>query len=145
MNVVFAFAIATAIYFVGLPIPVNPAIIGYVEPNSAEAKLGIQEGDRIVAVNGKPVKTWQDVNAEHDCGTHQRDAGNSSSITAKSRRISSRPRRTTGLASSSSISTRATIRKYWKSIREVRRKRPGSKRVTASFPLRAYPLPAAIN
>jgi regulator of sigma E protease len=61
MNVVFAFAIATVIYFVGLPIPVNPAVIGYVEPNSAEARLGIQEGDRITAVNGKPVKTWQDV------------------------------------------------------------------------------------
>ncbi|MFZ1072157.1 MAG: RIP metalloprotease RseP [Verrucomicrobiia bacterium] len=61
MNVVFAFAIATAIYFIGLPIPVNPAIIGYVEPNSAEARLGIQEGDRIAAVNGTPVKTWQDV------------------------------------------------------------------------------------
>ena len=61
MNVVFAFAIATAIYFIGLPIPVNPAIIGYAEPNSAEAKLGIQEGDRIVAVNGTPVETWQDV------------------------------------------------------------------------------------
>ena len=41
--------------------PVNPPIIGYVDPDSAEAKLGIQEGDRIVAVDGKPVKTWQDV------------------------------------------------------------------------------------
>jgi regulator of sigma E protease len=61
MNVVFAFAIATVIYFVGLPIPVNPAIIGYVEPGSAEAKLGIQEGDRIVSVNGKMVKSWQEV------------------------------------------------------------------------------------
>ena len=61
MNVVFAFALATVIYFVGLPIPVNPAIIGYVEPGSAEAKLGIQEGDRIVSVNGKMVKSWQDV------------------------------------------------------------------------------------
>ena len=61
MNVVFAFAIATVIYFVGLPIAVNPAVIGYVEPNSTEAKLGIQEGDRITAVNGKPVKTWQEV------------------------------------------------------------------------------------
>jgi regulator of sigma E protease len=59
--VVFAFAIATVIYFVGLPIPVNPAIIGYVEPGSAEAKLGIQEGDRIVSVNGETVKSWQDV------------------------------------------------------------------------------------
>jgi len=61
MNVVFAFVIATAIYFIGLPIPVNPAIVGYVDPKSVEAKLGIQEGDRIVEVNGKPVKTWQDV------------------------------------------------------------------------------------
>jgi regulator of sigma E protease len=61
MNVVFAFAIATVIYFVGLPVPVNPAIIGYVEQGSAEAKLGIQEGDRIVSVNGELVKSWQDV------------------------------------------------------------------------------------
>jgi regulator of sigma E protease len=61
MNVVFAFAIATLIYFVGLPVAVNPAIVGYVEPGSAEAKLGIQEGDRIASVNGEPVKSWQDV------------------------------------------------------------------------------------
>ena len=61
MNVVFAFVIATVIYFVGLPILVNPSIVGYVDPNSAEGKLGIREGDRIVAVNGKPVKSWQDV------------------------------------------------------------------------------------
>jgi regulator of sigma E protease len=61
MNVVFAFAIATVIYFVGLPVAVNPAVIGYVEPRSAEAKLGIYEGDRIVSVNGDKVKSWQDV------------------------------------------------------------------------------------
>jgi regulator of sigma E protease len=61
MNVVFAFVIATVIYFTGLPILVNPSIVGYVEPNSPEAKLGIQEGDKIVAVNGKTVKSWQDV------------------------------------------------------------------------------------
>jgi regulator of sigma E protease len=61
MNVVFAFAIAGLIYFVGLPVPVNPSIIGYVEPGSPEAKLGIQEGDTIVAVNGKPVSSWEDV------------------------------------------------------------------------------------
>ncbi len=61
MNVVFAFAIAMVIYFVGLPVPVNPPIIGYVEPGSAEAKLGIQEGDVIKAVNGKKINSWQDV------------------------------------------------------------------------------------
>ncbi len=62
MNVVFAFAIATVIYFVGLPVLVNPAIIGYVEPGSEEANLGIREGDRIVRVNGQRIKSWQDVN-----------------------------------------------------------------------------------
>ena len=61
MNVVFAFGLATVIYFVGLPVPVNPPIIGYVEPGSAEAKLGIREGDVIMAVNGKPVDSWQDI------------------------------------------------------------------------------------
>ena len=61
MNVVFAFALATVIYFVGLPVPVNPPIIGYVEPGSAEARLGIREGDVITVVNGKPVDSWQDI------------------------------------------------------------------------------------
>ncbi len=61
MNVVFGFVIAGLIYFVGLPIPVNPSVIGQVEPGSPEAKLGIRVGDRIVAVNGKLVRSWQDV------------------------------------------------------------------------------------
>jgi regulator of sigma E protease len=61
MNVFFAFGIAVLIYYVGLPVPVNPSIIGYVDPKSAEGKLGIKEGDRIVAVNGKAVKSWEEV------------------------------------------------------------------------------------
>lgn len=61
MNVVGAFAIAAIIYFVGLPVPVNPPIIGYVEPGSPEAKLGIQEGDVIVQVADRPIKSWEDV------------------------------------------------------------------------------------
>lgn len=60
MNGLFAFVIATAIYFLGLPVLVNPAIIGGVEPGSAEEKLGIRAGDRLVAVNGKAVKSWED-------------------------------------------------------------------------------------
>jgi len=61
MNVVFAFVIATFLYFVGLPEMVNPPVIGYVEPDSTEAQLGIKEGDRILSVNSKRVKSWQDV------------------------------------------------------------------------------------
>jgi regulator of sigma E protease len=61
MNVVFAFVIACLLYYIGVPVLVNPSKIGYVEPGSAEARLGIQAGDRIVAVNGKPVSSWEEV------------------------------------------------------------------------------------
>jgi regulator of sigma E protease len=61
MNVIFAFVIATRIYFVGLPTLVNPSIIGPVDPNTPEGQLGLKEGDRIVAVNDHPVESWQDV------------------------------------------------------------------------------------
>lgn len=61
MNGVFAFVVAAAIYFLGLPVLVNPPIVGSVEPGSAEARLGIRAGDRIVAVDGRPVQSWEDV------------------------------------------------------------------------------------
>jgi regulator of sigma E protease len=61
MNLVFAFVIAALLYFVGLPVLSDPSIIGYVDPASPEGKLGIREGDRIVMVNGKATKSWQDV------------------------------------------------------------------------------------
>ncbi|MGZ8900278.1 MAG: RIP metalloprotease RseP, partial [Limisphaerales bacterium] len=61
MNIVFAFVIASVLYFTGLPVLIDPSVIGYVDPASAEGKMGIQEGDRIVQVNGKPTKSWQDV------------------------------------------------------------------------------------
>ena len=61
MNVLFAFFVAAVIYYVGLPVLVNPSVIGYVDPASPEGQMGIQKGDRIIAVDGKPVKSWEDV------------------------------------------------------------------------------------
>jgi regulator of sigma E protease len=61
MNIVFAFVIASMLYFTGVLVLFDPSVIGYVDPNSPEGKLGIQRGDRIVMVNGKPTKSWQDV------------------------------------------------------------------------------------
>jgi regulator of sigma E protease len=61
MNLAFAFVLATVIYFVGLPVAVNPPIIGHVDENSKEYKAGIREGDLIVRVDGQMVKSWQDV------------------------------------------------------------------------------------
>ncbi len=64
MNVVFAFVIASVIYFVGLPVLVNPSFIGPVDPASEEGVLGISEGDEIVAINGTPVNSWQEISVE---------------------------------------------------------------------------------
>src|SRR6266581_6428308 len=61
MNVLFGFAIAALLYFVGLPVAVNPSIIGHVEPGSDEDNKGIREGDQIVMVEGKLAKSWQEV------------------------------------------------------------------------------------
>jgi regulator of sigma E protease len=61
MNVVFAFFIASFIYFVGLPTLVDPPIIGEVDSHSPEAEMGIKEGDRIVMVNNHPITSWQDI------------------------------------------------------------------------------------
>jgi regulator of sigma E protease len=58
MNVVLAAIIATIIWQVGLAVPVNPPVIGLVEPGSREEQLGIRPGDRIVKVNGQEVKNW---------------------------------------------------------------------------------------
>ena len=64
MNVLFALAIAALIWLIGLPMLVNPPVIGPVEKDSAEAKLGIQERDRIVAINGIAVRSWEEVSME---------------------------------------------------------------------------------
>jgi len=61
MNVVFGIAIACLLWVVGIPVQVNPPIIGYVDPASREAKLGILPGDLIISVDGKPISSWQDV------------------------------------------------------------------------------------
>src|SRR6266699_6393533 len=61
MNMIFGFAIAVLLYFVGLPVAVNPSIIGHVEPGSDEYKKDIREGDQIVIVDGRMAKSWQEV------------------------------------------------------------------------------------
>jgi len=61
MNLIFGFAIAALLYFVGLPVAVNPSIIGHVEPGSDEYTKDIREGDQIVMVDGRMAKSWQEV------------------------------------------------------------------------------------
>jgi regulator of sigma E protease len=61
MNVVFGVAIAFLLWGVGIPVPINPPIIGYVDPASREAKLGIQPGDEVISVDGKAISSWRDI------------------------------------------------------------------------------------
>ena len=61
MNVVFGIVIAFFLWGVGIPVQVSPPIIGYVDPGSPEAKLGIQPGDEILSVDGKPISSWHDI------------------------------------------------------------------------------------
>ena len=59
MNLVFAFAVATILYFVGLPMEKTPPVIGGVEPGSEEEKIGLQPGDRIVSISGIKIQSWE--------------------------------------------------------------------------------------
>jgi regulator of sigma E protease len=38
--------------------PQSPAILGRVMPGSAAEKAGLQAGDRVIAISGKPIATW---------------------------------------------------------------------------------------
>ncbi|MBM3810637.1 MAG: RIP metalloprotease RseP [Acidimicrobiia bacterium] len=64
MNILLAVAILTGLYmhqFPKLPEASVPGVVGLVLPDSAAAKAGIQEGDRIVAIDGKRNPTWEDI------------------------------------------------------------------------------------
>lgn len=61
MNLLLAFLLAVVIWIVGLPQPINPPVVGWVEPGSVEEQLGILPGDRIISVNDRPIKNWMDI------------------------------------------------------------------------------------
>jgi len=64
MNIVLAVGLLTGLFMVKyqrLAEPSLRAVIGHVVPESAAAKAGIREGDRIVKMNGKDNPSWEDV------------------------------------------------------------------------------------
>ncbi len=73
MNIILAVAVLTGLFMVRFPkIPTTPSPeIGYVVPDSAAAKAGLQEGDRIVQIGDTANPTWEDI---YDEGSGQRRA-----------------------------------------------------------------------
>jgi regulator of sigma E protease len=64
MNILLAVALLTGVYMVHYEHPAfldQPAVVGWVVPNSPAAKADIQPGDRIVRVNNSQNPNWEDV------------------------------------------------------------------------------------
>jgi regulator of sigma E protease len=63
MNLILAVGILTGLFMVRFPkVPSSPSPqVSYVMPDSAAAKAGIREGDRIVQIEGTVNPTWEDI------------------------------------------------------------------------------------
>ncbi len=60
---IFNFLLAALVFMAILAIgePQMASVIGRVVPGSAAAKAGLQSGDRVVSINGKPVRKFEEV------------------------------------------------------------------------------------
>lgn len=64
-NLVLPFLVLPLAYILGVSAPAyidQPAIPGHIVAESLAASSGFQAGDRIVAINGSPVTTWESAN-----------------------------------------------------------------------------------
>jgi regulator of sigma E protease len=64
MNILLAIVLLTCVYMVHYERPEffdQPAVVGWVLDNSPAAKAGIEQGDRIVRIDGTHNPTWEDV------------------------------------------------------------------------------------
>ena len=67
MNVALAVLLTATVYMVGVevPAPVDvPPVVGTVVEASPAAAAGLEPGDRVEAVEGRPVSTWEEVHFE---------------------------------------------------------------------------------
>ena len=64
MNILLAIALLTGVFMVHYEHPLywdEPAVVGWVMDDSPAAKAGIEQGDRIIRVDGQENPTWEDV------------------------------------------------------------------------------------
>ena len=63
MNLLLAFVLTAVVLYRGAEVPVyedQPPVVGVVATGSPAERVDIKPGDRIVSVNDRPVKTWED-------------------------------------------------------------------------------------
>ena len=64
MNVALAFVLLTVVFTRGLQVETyqrEPADIGWVLADAPAASSGLARGDRVVAIDGKPISNWQEL------------------------------------------------------------------------------------
>jgi len=67
MNLALALVVMALVLYQGAEVPAfeqQPVVVGSALPDSPAAKAGLQAGDRVVAVDGVPVNTWQQFSVE---------------------------------------------------------------------------------
>ena len=67
MNVVLSFLLFTMVFMRGIAVETyrsDPADIGFILPESPAATAGLEPGDRVVAVDGEPISTWQELDLQ---------------------------------------------------------------------------------
>ncbi len=63
MNIILAVLLMAVVFMTGIQVPVyleQAPEIGYIFEDSPAEEIGLALGDRILAIDGKPVETWQD-------------------------------------------------------------------------------------
>lgn len=60
MNAILAYLLFFGHLVRGVEVPAYPAVLGEVEPGTAGYRAGLREGDRVTAVGGTGVETWND-------------------------------------------------------------------------------------
>ena len=62
MNLVFAFVVYAVLFaLVGVEVPSNEPRVGGVVPGLPADSVGLQTGDRVVEVDGRPIATWEEL------------------------------------------------------------------------------------
>jgi regulator of sigma E protease len=61
MNILLAIVVMTVVFYKGAQVPLyeqQPVVIGSFTDTSVAQKAGVQLGDRIITIDGKPIDTW---------------------------------------------------------------------------------------